>query len=263
MEGGEEAQAGTIYSATPSRCCGGPQGCGQSFYARAYGRSVATYRCRGRDGYNGPPTDCDTPALPQPLVDNAVRKVVARLENPRATERDIEATVKDRAAQARKDAKAAVGEVAKVERRLDSARVKFLDDASSRSEYEQLRVELEVDLTAALTRQAEAEALARDLATNGHDHAEAIRAARELARNEAPSPAERDRYRAFLETHFDRFTVAVVPVLGPPPPDDAARRSGSSGGWPRTNARHSRAHSPRASSSVPGGPGGAVWSRAC
>jgi hypothetical protein len=192
--------------------CGGPTGCGQSFYARAYGRSVATYRCRGKDGYNGPKTECGTPAIPQPFVDDAVREIVARLEDPRATAREVEDTVKQRAAQARKDAKAAASEVAKFGRRLESARTKFLDDAFSRTEYEQLRVELEAELAAARQRQAEAEALARDLTTNGHDHAEAIKAARELAKNEAPSPEERDRYRAFLETHFKHFAVAIHPV---------------------------------------------------
>jgi hypothetical protein len=201
--------------------CGGPKGCGQSFYARAYGRSVATYRCRGRDGYNGPPTGCDTPAIPQPLVDNAVRAIVARLEDPRATAREVEDTVKERAAQARKDAKAAASEVAKFEQRLKRARDRLLDDTLSRAEYEEVRAEVEADLTAAPQRQADAEALARDLATNGKDHAQAIRAARELARNDAPSPEQRDRYRAFLETRFEHFTVAVRPALGPPPPDDA------------------------------------------
>jgi hypothetical protein len=125
---------------------------------------------------------------------------------------DVEATVKQRAARAKKDAKAAAAEVAKLERRLDSARVKFLDDAFTRGEYEELRAGLEEDLTAARERLAAAEALARDLQTNGHDHAEAIHQARELARNEAPGAEERERYQAFLQAHFDHFIAVAHPV---------------------------------------------------
>jgi hypothetical protein len=163
------------------------------------------------DAWAGRPEPIAVSLAVSAAVDDAVRAIVARLENPRATERDVEATVKDRAVQARKDAKAAAAEAAKCRRRLESARTKFTDDAFTRAEYEEVRAEVEADLTAARQRQADAEALARDLATSGHDHAEAIRAARELAKNEAPSPEERDRYRAFLEVHFEQFVVATYP----------------------------------------------------
>jgi hypothetical protein len=53
--------------------------CGQSFYPRRHRNSPGTYRCRGRDGYNGPKTDCGMPPVPKAKVDAAVREIAARV----------------------------------------------------------------------------------------------------------------------------------------------------------------------------------------
>jgi hypothetical protein len=67
-------------------------------------------------------------------------------------------------------------------------------------------------LTAAREREAAAKALERDLTTNGHDRAEALRTAGEFVANEWPSAEDRARYRAWLEAHFQGFTLHVRPA---------------------------------------------------
>jgi site-specific DNA recombinase len=197
--------------------------CGHSFYARAYQHTTDSYRCRGRDGMNGPKTDCNMPPVPRELVDGAVRRIAARID---LSTEDADARVKARAEQAKKDARAAAAEVAKYERRLRHLRDEFHDEAISRAEYTETRAEYETDLTAARARQAGAEALARDLQANGHDHADAIRAAREFAANERPSDDELARYRAWLEAHFESFTLHVRPREEDETDAALARRAG-------------------------------------
>jgi hypothetical protein len=186
--------------------------CGESFYPRRYKSAPDSYRCRGRDGYNGPPTGCDTPPVPQPLVDAAVREIATSIN---LSPGDADAQVRERAAQAKRDARSAAAEVAKFERRLRHARDEWMDRALSRNEYAEIKVEYETELTNAREREAGARALERDLSVNGHDHAEAIRTAREFAGNERPSAEDRDRFRAWLQAHFARFTLHVRPLEVP------------------------------------------------
>jgi hypothetical protein len=166
----------------------------------------------GPDGEGTDPTGCTVPTAPQKLVDAAVREIAGRV---RLSVGDADAAVKAQAEQARKDAKAAAAEAAKYERRLRHLRDEWMDRAISRADYEEWRPEFEAELTAARGRQAEAEALERDLTTNGHDRAEALRTAREFVANERPSAEDRDRYRGWLEAHFQGFTLHVRPVDAP------------------------------------------------
>jgi hypothetical protein len=183
--------------------------CGRSWYPRVYRNSPSVYRCRGRNGEGAEKTGCTVPPVPQALADKAVRQIAARV----VTVEDAAAQVKERSAQAAKDARAAAAEAAKFERRLRHLRDEWLDRAVTRADYEAWRAELEHDLTAAREREAAARALARDLQTNGDDRAEALRTAREVAVNERPSPEQLDRYRAWLEAHFTGFTIRVWPVV--------------------------------------------------